>query len=326
LSPGTGGNWTEKVLYSFGASLSDGKSPEGGLIFDSKGNLYGTTNIGGASDSTFGGGYGTVYELSPGTGGTLTEQVIYNFSYLNQNDGYFPASSLVFDTNGNLYGTTADGGSAQDLQGGGTVFELSPTGGGGWAEKVLYNFGGGSPQGYTIDGGVVLDATGDLYGTAHSGGNGFGLDGTLFELSPGTGGTWTFQVLHSFGACETDGINPQAGLVFDATGSLYGTTYAGGANGYGTVFEMSPQTGGGWIESVVHSFNLSSTDGADPSASLILDASGNLYGTTAYGGAHSGSTSGTTGGTVFEIVSSKQLRAQPPRWFRRSIHRRMGNP
>lgn len=304
LSPGTGGNWTEKVLYSFGASLSDGKSPEGGLIFDSNGNLYGTTNIGGASDSTFGGGYGTVYEMSPGTGGTWTEQVIYNFSYLSQNDGYFPASSLVFDTNGNLYGTTADGGSAQDLQGGGTVFELSPTGGSGWAEKVLYNFGGGSPQGYTIDGGVVLDATGHLYGTAHSGGNGFGLDGTLFELSPGTGGTWTFQVLHSFGAYETDGINPQAGLVFDTTGNLYGTTYAGGANGYGTVFEMSPQTGGGWIESVVHSFNLSSTDGADPSASLILDASGNLYGTTAYGGAHSGSTSGTTGGTVFEIVSS----------------------
>ena len=304
LSPGSGGVWTEKVLYSFGANLSDGKSPEAGLIFDSKGNLYGTTNIGGASDATYGGGYGTVFELSPGTGGTWTETIIYNFSYLSQTDGYFPAAGLVFDSAGNLYGTTSDGGTAQDLQGGGTVFELSPTGGGGWAEKVLYNFGGGGPQGYVIEGGVVLDAAGNLYGTAQAGGNGFGLDGTLYELSPGTGGTWTFQVLHSFGAYEIDGINPEAGLVFDGSGNLYGTTYAGGANGYGTVFEMSPQSGGGWIESVVHSFNLSSTDGADPAAGLILDGSGNLYGTTAYGGAHSGNPGGTTGGTVFEIVFS----------------------
>ena len=303
LSPGTGGTWTEKILYSFGTSLSDGKSPEAGLVFDGKGNLYGTTNIGGTSDTTFGGGYGTVFELSPGTGGTWTEQVLYNFSYLSQTDGYFPASTLVFDASGNLYGTTTDGGSAQDLQGGGTIFELSPVGGGGWTEQVLYNFGGGSPQGFVIDGGVVLDAAGNLYGTAHSGGNGFGLDGTLFELSPGSGGTWSFQVLHSFGAYETDGINPVAGLVFDATGDLYGTTYAGGANGYGTVFEMSPQTGGGWVENVVHSFNLSATDGANPAASLILDASGNLYGTTAYGGANGPNNTGTLGGTVFELVT-----------------------
>ena len=301
----SGGTWTEKILYSFGASLSDGKSPEGGLVFDSKGNLYGTTNIGGASDSTFGGGYGTVFELSPGSGGgAWTEQIIYNFSYLSQNDGYFPAAGLVFDASGNLYGTTADGGSAQDLQGGGTVFELSPAGASGWTEKVLYNFGGGSPQGYEIDGGVVLDASGNIYGTAHYGGNGFGIDGALFELSPGTGSTWTFQVLHSFGAYEGDGISPLAGLVFDSAGDLCGTTYSGGTNGYGTVFEMTPQTGGGWIESVVHNFALSSTDGASPSASLILDGAGNLYGTTAYGGSHGAGDTGTIGGTVFEIVSS----------------------
>ena len=304
LSPGSGGSWTEKILYSFGASLTDGKSPEGGLIFDSKGNLYGTTNIGGASDTTFGGGYGTVFELSPGTGGTWTEQVIYNFSYTSQRDGYFPAAGLVFDANGNLYGTTADGGSAQDLEGGGTVFELSPAGASGWTEKVLYSFGGGSPQGYTIDGGVILDAAGNLYGTAYAGGNGYGLDGTLFELSPATGGTWTFQVLHSFGAYGGDGINPLAGLVFDSTGDLYGTTYSGGANGYGTVFELSPQTGGGWLESIVHSFNLSTTDGASPASSLILDGSGNLYGTTAYGGADGDGDTGTKGGTVFEIEST----------------------
>ncbi len=304
LSPGTSSTWTEKVLYSFGVNLADGKSPEAGLVFDSKGNLYGTTNIGGESDTTFGGGYGTVFELSPGTGSTWTETVLYNFSYLSQTDGFFPASTLVFDANGNLYGTTADGGTAQDLQGGGTVFELSPAGGGGWTEKVIYNFGGGGPQGYEIDGGVVLDAVGNIYGTAHYGGNGFGLDGTLFELSPATGNTWTFQVLHSFGAYEGDGINPLAGLVFDASGNLYGTTYHGGANGYGAVFELSPQSGGGWIESVIHNFNLSTTDGANPSASLILDASGNLYGTTAYGGADGPNNTGTVGGTVFEIGST----------------------
>jgi len=304
LSPGTGGKWTEKILYSFGVSLADGKIPEAGLIFDSKGNLYGTTSVGGTSDTTYGGGYGTVFELSPGTGSTWTENVLYNFSYLSQTDGYFPEANLVFDSKGNLWGTTADGGTGQDLEGGGTVFELVPQGGGGWTEKVIYNFGGGSPQGYLITGGVVLDSAGNVYGVAHSGGNGYGLDGTVFELSPGTGGAWTFNVLHSFGAYGTDGINPNATLIFDAAGNLFGTTYAGGANGYGTVFEMSPQTGGGWIESVVHSFNLVSTDGANPSAALILDGSGNLYGTTGYGGSHGDGNTGETGGTVFEIVSN----------------------
>jgi uncharacterized repeat protein (TIGR03803 family) len=304
LSPGTGGKWTEKILYSFGVSLADGKIPEAGLIFDSKGNLYGTTSVGGTSDTTYGGGYGTVFELSPGTGSTWTEKVLYNFSYLSQTDGYFPEANLVFDAKGNLWGTTADGGTGQDLEGGGTIFELVPQGGGGWTEKVIYNFGGGGPQGYLITGGVVLDSAGNIYGVAHSGGNGFGLDGTVFELSPGTGGTWTFKVLHSFGAYENDGINPNATLVFDTAGNLYGTTYAGGSYGYGSVFEMMPQTGGGWIESIAHSFNLVNTDGANPSAALILDGSGNLYGTTGYGGSHGDGNTGEAGGTVFEIVPS----------------------
>ncbi len=303
LSPGTGGTWTEKVLYSFGVSLADGKIPEAGVIFDAKGNLYGTTSVGGTSDTTYGGGYGTVFELSPGTGGTWTEKTLHNFSYLSQTDGYFPEAGLVFDAAGNLYGTTADGGTGQDLEGGGTVFELTPAGAT-WNEKVIYNFGGGSPNGYLIKGSVVIDSKGNLYGTANSGGNGFGLDGTLFELSPAAGGAWTFNVLHSFGAYETDGINPGASLVFSSAGNLYGTTSGGGANNYGTVFELTPETGGGWLESVVHSFNLSSTDGANPYASLILDAAGNLYGTTAYGGSHGGSVGGLTGGTVFEIQTA----------------------
>jgi len=303
LSPATGGTWTEKVLHNFGGTLTDGEVPESNLILDSAGNLYGTTEAGGAYDTTYGGasnGFGTVFEMSPGTGGAWTEKVLYSFSYLSQTDGYYPMAGLVFDSKGNLYGTTSDGGTGQDLEGGGTVFELTPTGGGGYTEKVLYSFGGGSTNGYRVLGGVVLDAAGNIYGTATAGGNGFDLDGTVFELSP-VGGGWAETVLHSFGAYETDGINPRAGLVFDAAGDLYGTTWGGGVNGYGTAFKLAAQTGGGWTESVVHSFNLSTTDGANPWAGLILDASGNLYGTTAFGGAHGPTNNGYVGGTVFEI-------------------------
>jgi len=306
LSPGTGGAWTEQLLHSFGCTLTDGEVPDAGLIFDAKGNLYGTTEAGGAYDTTFGGasnGYGTVFELSPGTGSTWTEKVLYSFSYLSQTDGYYPVAPLVFDAKGNLYGTTMDGGSGQDLEGGGAVFELTPAGTT-WTEKVLYSFGGGATNGYRIMGGVVLDAAGNIYGTAVAGGNGFGLDGTLFELSP-VGSSWKETVLHSFGAFEGDGINPESTLVFDASGNLYGTTYAGGANGYGTVFELIAEPGGGWTESVLHSFNLSSTDGANPYVGVILDANGNLFGTTGYGGPYGGSTAGTTGGTVFEIESAQ---------------------
>jgi uncharacterized repeat protein (TIGR03803 family) len=119
------------------------------------------------------------------------------------------------------------------------------------------------------------------------------------------GSSWKETVLHSFGAFEGDGINPESTLVFDAAGNLYGTTYAGGANGYGTVFELIAEPGGGWTESVLHSFNLSSTDGANPYVGVILDANGNLFGTTGYGGPYGGSTAGTTGGTVFEIESAQ---------------------
>ncbi len=306
LSSGTGGAWTEQLLHSFGCTLTDGEVPDAGLIFDAKGNLYGTTEAGGAYDTTFGGasnGYGTVFELSPGTGTTWTEQVLYSFSYLSQTDGYYPVAPLVFDSKGNLYGTAMDGGSGQDLDGGGAVFELSPAGTT-WTEKVLYSFGGGATTGYRILGGVVLDAAGNIYGTAVSGGNGFGLDGTLFELSP-VGNTWIETVLHSFGAFEGDGINPESTLVFDSAGNLYGTTYAGGVNGYGTVFELMSQAGGGWTDVVLHSFNLSSTDGANPYVGVILDGNNNLYGTTGYGGPNGGSTTGTTGGTVFEIESGQ---------------------
>jgi len=303
------GKWTEKVLWSFGLSITDGEVPEAGLIFDSKGNLYGTTSQGGANTTwaAGAGGWGTVFELSPGTS-AWTEKVLFAFGYLSQTDGYFPTAGVIFDSAGNLYGTTSDGGSGQDLDGGGSVFELSPTTSGPWKETVLYSFGGGSPNGYSPQGGLVRNAAGNLYGTARSGGNGFGLDGTVFEVSPQAGGGWSETVLHSFGAYETDGINPTSTLLFDAKGNLYGTTYAGGANQAGMVYELTPQNSGGWTEQALYNFGATATDAAHPYAGLIFDGAGRLYGTTQYGGTHG---SGSTGGTVFEIKTSASVGTTP---------------
>jgi uncharacterized repeat protein (TIGR03803 family) len=311
LSPGANGAWTEKVIHNFVYLTNDGTSPRSGLTIDAKGNLYGTTYAGGANSEGSSGPGGTVFELSPAAGGKWTEKLLYSFNYLKKTDGYYPVGGVVFDAKGNLYGTTSDGGAAQDSQGGGTVFELSPAAGGKWTEKVLASFGGGSTTiGYQPLGNLAVDAAGNVYGTVNSGGNGFGLDGTVFELSPSADGTWTQSVIHSFGAYEADGINSRGGLVFDAKGNIYGTTVGGGENNFGTLFELAHLTGGGWAEQVLHNFDLSDApgtadpDGATPYAGVHLDATGNIYGTTGYGGAHGGSDSGTTGGTVFEIESA----------------------
>ena len=311
LSPSASGAWTEKVLWNFGLTITDGEVPEAGLIFDSKGNLYGTTSQGGANTTwaAGSGGWGTVFELSPTTSGPWTEKILYAFGYLSRTDGYFPTAGVIFDSAGNLYGTTSDGGSGQDLDGGGTVFELSPTTTGPWKQTVLYSFGGGSPNGYSPEGGLVRDAAGNLYGTAHSGGNGFGLDGTVFEISPQSGGGWSEIVLHSFGAYETDGINPTSTLLFDAKGNLYGTTYAGGANQAGIVYELTPQSEGGWTEQALDNFGATATDAMHPFAGLIFDSAGRLYGTTQFGGAHG---SASTGGTVFEIKTSATVGTTTP--------------
>src|SRR5271165_1123194 len=313
LVPSTGGTWTEKILWNFGLSITDGEVPEAGLIFDSNGNLYGTTEQGGANTTwaAGSGGWGTVFELSPAAGGTWTEKVLYAFGYLSQTDGYFPTAGVIFDSKGNLFGTTSDGGSGQDLEGGGTIFELSPTASGPWTQTVLYSFGGGSPTGYRPEGGLVMDTEGNLYGTANSGGNGFGLDGTLFELSPAPGGGWTQTVLHSFGAYEADGINPTSTLIFDAKGNLYGTTYSGGANQAGMVFELTPETSGGWTEQALYNFGAAGSDAAHPFACLIFNSAGNLFGTTKYGGTNG---SGSTGGTAFEIKTGATTAAQEPQF------------
>jgi uncharacterized repeat protein (TIGR03803 family) len=295
LSPKAAGSWSEKVLHNFHGN--DGWDPSGNLILDAAGNLYGTTRQGGTGlcryliDQGLS-GCGTVYELSPSSGGKWTEKVLYNFLD-NSADGTEPSAGLVFDASGNLYGTTFQGGS----YGYGTVFELKPSAGGGWAETVLHNFNQDGTDGFEPVASLILDGSGNLYGTTEYGGPFVLAGGTVFELTPSTGGSWTETIVHNFNS-NIDGYFPRASLIFDATGNLYGTTSFGGPGGVdaeGSAFELSPGAGGTWTETLLHFFNENGVDGATPVADLIFDTAGNLYGTTQYGGVNSY-------GTVFKLT------------------------
>jgi uncharacterized repeat protein (TIGR03803 family) len=290
----------EKVLYSFNDNGVDGYSSESGLIFDSSGNLYGTTIFGGTY------GYGTVFELTPKAGGTWTEKVLHSFDNSSADGGY-PGAGVIFDSSGNLYGTAEVGGNYDD----GTVFELTPQADGSWTEKVLHSFNSKSKDGVAPSSVLTFDASGNLYGTTSSGGaaacsyNVYGC-GTVFELTPKAGGTWGEKVLHSFSDAATDGFSPlYEGVIFDALGNLYGTTRFGGTGDCGggglllhcgIVFELTPKASGGWSEKALYRFRDNGADGIFPSGNLIFDAAGDLYGTTLDGGAY------TTGGTVFELM------------------------
>ncbi|MGA3213875.1 MAG: choice-of-anchor tandem repeat GloVer-containing protein, partial [Terriglobales bacterium] len=291
-----GSSWTETVLYSFcpaGGSPctdTDGLNPYSSLVFDSGGNLYGTTVSGGVNSS------GTVFKLSPpGSGvGPWTETVLYNFCSVNNPvdcfDGSYPYGNLIFDSKGNLYGTAAAGGGPYEDECSnscGLVFELSPPSGGSgpWTETVLASFGG-IDSGGTPYAGLVFDSKGNLYGTLFSGnGGGDYDDGVVFELSPTDSGSgpWTETVPYSFSG--TGGSNPFAGLTFDSKGNLYGTTEGGGAIGGGVVFQLTPPSDGSgpWTETLPYSFK-GGSDGGTPDGTLIVSAQGNLYGTTLTGG------------------------------------------
>lgn len=265
--------WTEKILYNFNPTQNnDGSQPYAGLIFDAAGNLYGTTAGGGAY-----GNYGTVFELMPNGSGGWTEVILHSFNN-DGKDGYGPLAGLIFDTAGNLYGTTASGGTF----GSGTVFGLKPKASGGWEEGVLHSFRNDGKDGYIPVASLTLDAAGNLYGTTESGGT-FG-GGTVFGLTPKSGGGWVEGVLHSFTIDGSDGYFPEAGLIFDAAENLYGTTGYGGTDDCGTVFGLRPKGGGHWQEGVLYSFYTKPNDGCTPVAGLMFDTVGNLYGTTIYGG------------------------------------------
>jgi hypothetical protein len=291
-----GGSWTETLIYEFqGKESNDGESPNGGLLIDGQGNLYGVTAYGGTGDCVLLGvpaGCGTVYEISPPKqkGGAWTETILYSFPTAKQ--GYLPNGNLVFDSAGNLYGATTFGGTkgttCDAFYGGqcGVVFELSPPKqkGGKWTAKVLHAFAGGS-DGANPNGGLVLDGKERIYGTTANGGNqgcktttGVGC-GTAFELKPPTkmGASWTEKHIHVFTG-DTDGGAPNGGLTFDQKGALSGTAGGGGKTSQGVVFRLvGKRLGGKWLETVLHRFSASGNAPCCPMAKVTFDASGNIY-------------------------------------------------
>ena len=302
--PNKGQAWTEDVLYTFqGKNANDGAGPQGGLLIDDAGNLYGTTAYGGRGSCILLGtsvGCGTVFELSPPQqkGGKWTEQVICSFQ--GGKDGYVPHGDLVSDGLGNLYGATEFGGGGGGFScdgfypNCGTIFELGPPKqkGGKWTEKVLYSFKN-KKDGADPNGGLVLDKNGALYGTTYCGGNaecknlqsGYGV---VFRLKPPAmkGADWAYGVLYTFHG--PDGAGPNGGLVFDTKGALYGTTNGGGYGADGVVFALTPpvKTKGTWKETLLHLFGTIRYDGGGPRAGLTFDPKGNLYG-AADGGKYS---------------------------------------
>lgn len=259
---------TFTVLHSFTGGTNDGAYPSTDLVRDSSGNQYGATAYGGPANK------GTVFKID--TDGVF--RVIHSFNGI---DGAFPAGDLILDSSGNLYGTTARGGTAED----GTVFKINAAG----DETVLYNFSGGA-DGEQPVASLVWDSSGNLCGTTSRGGT--AGNGTVFQIKADGS---NFRVLHNF-LGGFDGASPHAGLVRDASGNLYGTTYFGGSANKGIVFKID--TDGTF--SVIHSF--SGIDGANPASDLIFDPSGDLYGTTACGGYSIIVYSGYEGwGTVYKV-------------------------
>ncbi len=260
--------WNETVLHSFNGG--DGAGPVGALIFDAQNNLYGATNTGSVRNG------GAIYQLNASSG--WMEQIIF-VPY-----GY-PGSSVSLSNAGDLFGSTLVG-----TSGPGTVYQLTPSGSN-WIGTFIYNFTGGSDGAYPVAG-VIFDPAGNIYGATTSGGSGHG--GTVFKLSPSNGG-WTFDLLYSFTSAENGFqiAGPVGNLILDTAGNLYGTTFADGEFGYGSVFELTP-TSSGWIYTSLHDFT-NGSDGSHPYSNLVFDSSGNIYGTASSGGSFGD-------GVVFEIT------------------------
>jgi len=269
LAPSSGDHWTYSPLHTL--TLSEGSSLDAALAVDPAGNLYGTSQDGGAYD------VGSVFELSPDATGAEGWSLSVLHSFLNSHaDGQGPWDKVVLDKAGNVYGTTRDGG--PESAAGGVIFKLTPGKGGGWTEEILYGFP------YNRDGccsqaELIFDEAGNLYGTAVSDGGPPCYCGVVFELRHTARG-WTESVLHRFQG--SDGGYPITGLVFDANGNLYGTTQEGGANGEGTVFQLTPTADGRWKHTILYDFP-QFRNGGGPVSTLAFDKAGNLYGTAAGG-------------------------------------------
>jgi uncharacterized repeat protein (TIGR03803 family) len=260
-----------QVLHAFGNS-NDGAGLYGGVVRAADGKLYGTTGGGGLYQ------YGTVWQLTPQASGKWSEKVLENFKVNDRGDE--PTSTLILDPSGNLYGSTAMGGGPYTY---GTVFEMRP-GSNGWNLAVIHRFDRRHDKAGGAYGGVILDPAGNLYGVGAG----------AFELSPGSDG-WKETLLHFFDCQNGDGCGFPSRPILDSAGNLYGTTQMGGTSkncggGCGTVYKLHPLSGGGWKETILHSFG-APKDGSYPDSPVVIDAAGNLY----------GATGGYNAGTVYEL-------------------------
>ncbi len=263
LSP-SGSGWLFNLLYAF--TSDDGSNPQSGVVFGPDGSLYGTTDY---TDLAC----GVVYNLKPPPSRPVSALASWNETVLHKftgPDGCIPASDVTFDKNGNLYGVTSENGPYN----GGTVYELSPAGGGTWTHTTLHSFGLGNEGTYPLSA-MVFDSSGNLYGTLGFGGpNG---RGSVFQMTP-SGSGWTLKVLTGFPQ-GADGVQPYGGVILDQAGNVYGTTAFGGSGGAGTVFSLDAGT---WNFSLLYSL----VGDSGSSGSLTMDPAGNLYGTTAEGGSY----------------------------------------
>lgn len=294
------GVWRERVTHSFVFDGADGIQPESEPVVDKSGNIYIATSLGGTGLACSG-GCGVVAEFQKSAGGGWTETILHNFK--GGSDGAYP-EQIMLDPAGNVFGVTETGG----LNASGVFYELVDSGDGRWTEKVLYDFGTGTDA---PAGGLVMDAQGNLYGVSSNGAYHYG---SVFQLSPEAGGAWTEQTFYSF----TDegnvgyGSRPNAHLALAADGSLYGTTQAGGLPNVacgdyncGFVFRLARNSDGTWSYEKIHEFAAGTTDGGIPRDGVILDRTGNVYGTTWIGGGKGSiCTAGSTQlfcGVVFEL-------------------------
>jgi len=293
----------DHVVYTF-TDATDGGFPQGGVIQDGKGNFFGTTTSGGTGHN------GVVYELTQNkTTKAWTQTTLYAFT--GGNDGGIAQAGLVADAKGNLFGTTYAGGASGE----GVVFELSPPANGGttWTETTLWTFTGGNDGGEPTDA-LVLDSKGNLYGTTDGGGT--GVVGTVFELSPPSGGTgaWTETVLYNFTG-NNDGGEPYGSVLLASDGNIYGTTAGYGADNNGTIFKLAP-SGKSWALTTLHAF-AGGTDGEVPRAGLLEGANGVLYGDTAgfaesYGNVFSINTDGSGYKVIWTVKGGQGFTGNGP--------------